>query len=266
MEMNLTAAWADLSPEEQIAIGGADTVMQTISLKLAATVAHTLRREDVESRPICARKAERDVLEMASKELKLLVFKTGDSPHAMDGQIPMAIETGRGAIGIEVKSGLSTVGTEEVCKFREDLLLRNFVVGVFVSLRAPIAKIPRGMHVQRELSLMGSVPCIFVSPPGGDAMQHLTRGALTLACTLAEDAPQRREISQASNAMTHEHRKDLEKIGRVVTDEIAALGLTRKRFRDEEELFHKRVERATEALGATQQRLGATVANFHNTS
>ena len=124
----LKDAWLGLSKDERSSLIEADILVKRVALRTAAAVAQTLKKEDIESRPVCARKAERDVLELAAKELRLLVMKTTDMPHAMDGQIPLAIESGCGLIGIEVKSGYYTISTEEVNKFREDLIMGSFVV------------------------------------------------------------------------------------------------------------------------------------------
>ena len=124
----LDGAWCSLNLDEKRSLANADNLVKVVALKTAIAVAHTLRLEDIEHRPICARKAEKDVLEMAAKELKMLVTRTADMPHAMDGQIPLAMESGNGLIGIEVKSGACSISTDEVNKFREDLVMSSFVV------------------------------------------------------------------------------------------------------------------------------------------
>lgn len=258
----LDGAWCSLSLDDKRILANADNLVKAVALKTAVAVAQTLRSEDIEHRPICARKAERDVLEMAAKELKMLVMRTADMPHAMDGQIPLAMESGNGLIGIEVKSGACSISTDEVNKFREDLVMSSFAVGIFVSLRAPIAKFPKGIHVQQELSLVGSIPCIFISPLANEhVMTNLTRSAMALACMLARRNSLKTIKSHPSTheTMTAEHRKDLEQLGLLIHEEIAALSITRKRLRDEEEAFHRRVSRASDALMATQQRLSQSI-------
>uniref|UniRef100_A0A6C0C0M9 Uncharacterized protein n=1 Tax=viral metagenome TaxID=1070528 RepID=A0A6C0C0M9_9ZZZZ len=268
LHSSVGTAWLDLSNEEQRALSRADLQVQKVALRTAAAVAHTLRNDDLEGRPICARKGEKDVLEQAAKELRVLVLRTGEQPHAMDGQIPLTVETGFGLIGIEVKSGQNTISTEEVNKFRADLVMGTFVVGLFVSHRASICKIPKGIHVQHELSLLGAIPCIFVSPPGQDMMQPLIRSGLALACTMAKRSHRHSpsvdgEVPpEMPGKVTEEHKRDLEQLGSLIREEVAALSITRKRLRDEEEVFHKRVDRASEALIATQQRLAQAVASL----
>lgn len=264
----LGCAWLELSVEEQRTLARADSLVQKVAMRTAATVAQTLRLQDVESRPLCARKAEKDVLEQAAKELRLLVMRTGEMPHSMDGQIPLKVESGFGLIGIEIKSGINIISTDEVNKFREDLVMGTFVVGLFVSLRAAIAKFPKGIHVQQELSLLGSVPCIYLSPLGPDnVMQPLTRSALGLACTFAKRNSEKLpcvtvEDRGGEPELTEEHKRDLEQLGSLIREEVAALSITRKRLRDEEDAFHKRVDRASDALMATQQRLVQAVINL----
>lgn len=265
----LGGAWLELSVDEQRTLTRADSLVQKVAMRTAAAVALTLRSDDIEARPVCARKAEKDVLEQAAKELRLLVMRTGDAPHAMDGQIPLKIESGFGSIGIEIKSGNCIVSTDEVNKFRGDLVMGTFVVGLFVSLRASIAKFPKGLHVQQELSLLGSVPCIYISPLGHEsAMQQLTRSALALACTFAQRNSQRFSClavdgHHGDRDITEDHKRDLEQLGSLIREEVAALSITRKRLRDEEDVFHKRVDRASDALMATQQRLAQAVVNLN---
>lgn len=92
----------DLDEDERCALMEADELVLRVALRTAASVARTLRAEDVAARPVAARKAERDVLELAARELQLLVLHTAAVPHALDGRLPLCIETGRGLIGIEV--------------------------------------------------------------------------------------------------------------------------------------------------------------------
>jgi len=253
------AAWGELTEDRRGALRAADPLVTRIALETAAVVAETLRAEDVAGRPVSARKAEKDVLEIAAKELQLLVLHTAASAHALDGQIPMSIETGSGAIGIEVKSGTHTIATDEVDKFRADLCQSPFAVGVFVSLRAPIAKIPRGVHVQRELSLGGAVLAIFVSPVGTEsAMVHLARGALSLACLFARQTRGRLESDDAAR----EAVLNAEDLGAAILGEVTALGCVRKRLREEEDGFQRRVDRASDALAGVQHRLSSTVSKL----
>lgn len=200
----------------------------------------------------------------------------------------MKIESGRGPIGIEVKSGTNAISTDEVDKFRSDLAMGNFVVGIFASLRAPIAKMPRGLHVQREVSLRGAVLAVYVSPVVGEsAMMQLTRCALSLACTLAEQSHGRlgspvptfveagaaaATVARAAEEYTEHERpsvdwkrereQDLAELGGLMQGEVSAIGIVRKRLRDEEESFHRRVDRASDVLTGVQQRLAASAANL----
>ena len=250
----LGAAWSELSREQRAALSNADDLVARVALQTAAAVAATLRSEDLASRPICARKAEKDLLEQAARELQLLVSHTAGAPHAMDGQIPLSIQAGGGVIGIEVKSYASAVPSDEVDKFRSDLSLGPFVVGVFVSLRSPIAKTPRGLHVQNELSLRGAVPVIYVSGAAGEPVsQHIVRSALSLACFLS----QRRPSSQPEGV--------LEGVHRAVQAEVVALGLARKRLREDEGVFQRRVDAAAECIMGVQQRLASVVGNLVST-
>ena len=256
------AAWEELTEDRRAALRAADPLITRIALETAAVVAETLRAEDSAGRPVSARKAEKDVLEIAAKELQLLVLHTAASPHALDGQIPMSIETGSGAIGIEVKSGTHTIASDEVDKFRADLCQSPFAVGVFVSLRAPIAKIPRGVHVQRELSLGGAVMTIFVSPVGTEgAMVHLARGALSLACLFARQTRGRAGRLESGDA-AREAMLDAEDLGAAILGEVTALGCVRKRLREEEDGFQRRVDRASDALAGVQHRLSSTVSSL----
>lgn len=257
------AAWQELTEDRRAALRAADPLVARIALETAAVVAETLRAEDAAGRPVSARKAEKDVLEIAAKELQLLVLHTAASPHSLDGQIPMSIETGSGAIGIEVKSGAHTISSDEVDKFRADLCQGHFAVGVFVSLRAPIAKIPRGVHVQRELSLGGAILTIFVSPVGGDgAMVHLARGALSLACVFARQTPGGAGRLESRDAVAREAMLNAEDLSSTLLGEVTALGCVRKRLREEEDGFQRRVDRASDALAGVQHRLTSTISDM----
>ena len=255
----LSGAWAELAPSKRAILCAADPPVMRAALETAVAVASTLCAGDVTGRPVCTRRAEKDVLEQAARELQLLVLHSASSPHALDGQIPMSIEGGTGRIGIEVKSGATTISTEEVDKFRADLFLGPFVIGIFVSVRAPIAKIPRGVHVQREVALAGAVPTIYVSPVSSEAtMTQLTRNALTLARLLAQQRPGRFAMGAAPVAL-HDRLVDLETMGQRAHAEVATLGVVRKRLREEEEQARRRMDRAVDALLGVQQRLSATV-------
>ena len=72
----LGGAWLELSVDEQRTLTRADSLVQKVAMRTAAAVALTLRSDDIEARPVCARKAEKDVLEQAAKELRLLVMRT----------------------------------------------------------------------------------------------------------------------------------------------------------------------------------------------
>jgi hypothetical protein len=254
---SLLAVIGDLDDEEKRALEQADGLVLRVAMRTAASVARALRPEDVAHRPIAARKAERDVLEVAARELQLLVLHTASVPHALDGRLPLCIETGCGVVGIEVKSGLQTIASDEVEKFRSDVAHSRFKVAIFVSLRAPIAKIPKGLHIQHELSLGGLVPALFVSPLASAAEQNMTqllRGVLSVACVLGR----------------MEHARDAGRVGTACAafaclsdtlgEEAEAIGLTRKRLRDEDEVARRRVERATDAMLGIQTRL-CTAAN-----
>ncbi len=262
----LDSAWRCLTQEQRAALSSADDLVAHVALQTAAAVALTLRKEDLSARALCAKKAEKDVLEQAAKELQLLVLHTSGIPYSLDGQIPLTIESGCGLIGIEVKSGATSIGTDEVDKFRSDLALGPFVVGVFFSLRAAIAKLPRGLHVQSELSLKGSVPAIYVSAAPSEAVsQHLTRSALSLACFLARQRPQRfcgDSAAARESSICADRELVLEELHRSVQAEVAALGIARKRLREDEDAFQKRVDRASDSIMAVQHRLASVVSNM----
>lgn len=257
----LASAWRHLNKEQSAALSGADDLVARVALQTAAAVAATLRREDLASRPVCARKAEKDVLEQAARELQLLVVHTAGAPYAMDGQIALGIQAGGGLIGIEVKSYAQSVPSDEVDKFRSDLSLGPFVVGIFLSLRSPIAKTPRGLHVQNELSLKGAVPAIYVSGSAGEPVsQHIVRSALSLACFFSK---QRQDPLSLAHGRPAE--RVLESVHAAVQAEVAALGIARKRLREDEDAFQKRVDSATDSIVGVQQRLVQLVSNLVTT-
>ena len=256
-ESTLAEAWESLTEEKRSALQEADARIRLIALETAAVVASALRPQDMPTRVSCARKFEKDVLELAAKDLQVLVLHTAATPHALDGQIPFSIESGTGRVGIEVKSGLTTISTEEVDKFRNDLSLSAYAAGVFVSLRAPISKIPRGIHVQRELSTAGPTNCVYVSPVQSDhLMQNLTRSALATAITLAKTRASYPDTDRAELLM------DAQEVGTVVQREIDAIGQVRKRMREDDEVHRKRVDRASDALVGVQHRLQSSVQNL----
>jgi hypothetical protein len=238
-------AWRLLSEERRAVLLAAEELVQLVALETAASVAQHLRKEQLASRP-CARRVERDLLEQAAKELQLLVRHTASSPHALDGQIPQCIDSERGRIGIEVKSGATTIATDEVDKFRNDLAQGPYAAGLLLSPYAPIAKVPRGLHVQSEITLLGARPAIFVSPPApNDVMPQLTRNALSLAVALARDGGDRRSL-----------------LADVLHQEADALGLARKRLREDEDAHRRRFERASDAIHAVQCRLAVSASNL----
>lgn len=228
-------AWLSLSEAKRGALRAADPALLQASLEAAAAVATVLRGQ-VAHRSVCARKAERDLLELAAKELKLLVVPTGSSPHSLDGHF---FVQGGGCVGVEVKSGATTVPSDEVDKFRRDLAQGAYAAGLFVSTRAAIAKTPRGVYVSRDLTLRGVCFTVFVSPAGGDVFPLLKNG-LALSKLLAE-------MDRANDKLAAEH----------LGCEVEVLGQVRKRLRDESEEMVRRIDRASDALCGVQQRLGA---------
>ena len=247
----------DLEDDERRVLVEADVLVLHVAFRTAASVARTLRAADVAHRPVAARKAERDVLELAARELHLLVLHTAAVPHALDGRLPLCMETGRGLVGIEVKSGLQTIATDEVEKFRSDVAHGGFAAAIFVSLRAPIAKIPRGLHVQQELALGGLVPALFVSPLAlgpEQSMTQLLRGVLALACFLTKPPPAPARAGGGDSAA-------LGALGELLAEEAEALGAARKRFRDDEEVSSRRTDRAVDAIRGVQTRLSSAARN-----
>ena len=237
------AAWDELPEAQKRALLDACPEVKAVVLQTALAVARTFKREDAIR--LCPKKAERNVLETAARELKLVVLDCAAEPHAMDGRLPFEFASRTGHVGIEVKSGPSTVPTDETEKFLDDLTSKNYAAGLLVSLRSPIAKMPRGLHVERALSATGSAWAVFVSPlPHDGGMESLTRNALSLATLLSESS------APLSGAGTLAER---------VHGEADALSLVRKRLRDDDALARHRTDRNLDALGSLQQRLFASV-------
>jgi len=254
---SLEAAWSDLDDGSRTCLSDSPAPLVKLALEsAAASISYwqkhlgTQQLVSVSSR---AKLEESRVLELVARDLGLLVYSTAHNPQSLDGQIPWSAETARGRIGIEVKSHGKSVPTDDVEKFRRDLEAGDFAAGVFVSTRAPIAKVPRGIHLVQELLERGPVATVYVSPLTSDGMQELIRGGMAVAAALA--ANPRRSAAELSVCRTQ-----------VLVDatqaEIAAMSDLRKRLRDAEDSGRRVSARVGEAIAASQQRLSAAVASI----
>jgi hypothetical protein len=251
----LGSAWADLDDSARTCLADAPGHLLRLALEAAAaSIAYWQKQLGVQQLAapgVRAKLEEARVLEVAARELGLLVYSTAHMPQSMDGQVPWCAETARGRLGIEVKSHGKTVPTDDVEKFRRDLEAGDFAAGVFVSARAPIAKIPRGVYVAEEHMERGPVAVVYVSPLSSDGTQELTRSALAVAAALA--AAPRRSPAELSVLRT-------QALVDATQAEIAAMSDLRKRLRDAEDSGRRVSARVGEAIAASQQRLSAAVA------
>jgi len=251
----LDAAWIDLDVGTRETLSGVPEHLLRLALEsAAASITYWqkhLSAQQLTAPGVRARLEETRVLEVAARDLGLLVYSTAHVPQSMDGQIPWSAETARGRIGIEVKSHGKTVPTDDVEKFRRDLEAGDFAAALFVSTRAPIAKVPRGVAVVEERLERGPVATVYVSPLSSDGVQELIRSGLAVAAALAA-APRRSGPELAL--------RNAQALVDTAQSEIAALSDVRKRLRDAEDAGRRVSARVGEAIAVSQQRLSSAVA------
>jgi hypothetical protein len=208
----------------------------------AALVASSLRGTGSKPPPLIGRRAEQDVLEIAARDLRQVVLHTAATPAAADGQIPMSIQCARGRILIEVKSYSRTVSTDEVAKFLRDLQCNDCAAALFVSTRSPIAKIRKGVHLERVRCGGGLAWCLYVSPVHD--MTGLVTAAMAACLELASLASACGP--PASNA---------EKVAESLQDEVHGLATLREALRHEDARRGAAREHTADGLTSAMQRL-----------
>ena len=244
----LARAWASLSPEQQESFESCDEGAQRVALQVAALVAGSLRGTGAKPPPLMGRRAEQDVLEIAARELRQVVLHTAASPAAADGQLPMSIQGARGRVIIEVKSYGKTVSSDEVAKFLRDLRCNDCAAALFVSTRSPIAKIRRGVHLERARCAGGVAWCVFVSPVHD--MTGLVTAAMAACLELAALAP-----PQGAPP-----RGDAERVAATLQEEVHALATLREALRQEDARRGAAREHTADGLTCAMQRLSAAAA------
>lgn len=240
----LGVAWLSLSNAQQDAFLSATPAGQLLALGIACLVAEATGGATLRPPSLVGRKAEKDVLETAARDLQQVVLHTAASAQSMDGQIPLWVQGRRGRIGIEVKTYQAAVGTEEVQKFVRDACSNDFVVALFVSTRSPIARKRKGVHAERVATTRGLTWLIFVSP--AHEMSVLVTGALALALELATD--DRPRITSLPDD-----------IGECMQREVHALAGAKRKLRDEDGRAQTARDQVADALTASQQRLSSAV-------
>jgi len=198
----LGRAWLALSGEQQEAFLSASDAAQALALRVGCMVAEATSGVAHRPSPMIGRKGEKDVLEMAARDLQQVVLHTAGTGQAMDGQIPLYVQGGRGRVGIEVKTCQGTVSGDEVAKFLRDVTSNDFAAAILVSTRSPIARRRRGLEVERVASVRGTVWCIFLSPVHD--MAGLVTGGLALALELAVSSPSSRMPQAMGEKLQHE--------------------------------------------------------------
>ena len=244
LPLALGRAWLSLTSAQQESFGAASQASQALALGIACTVAEATSHAVLRSPSMVGRKAEKDVLEAAARELQQVTLHTASTPHAMDGQIPLFVQGRRGRIGIEVKTYQSAVGVGEVDKFVRDVGSNDFVVALLISTRSPIAHKRRGLHVERIPTARGLTWCLFVSPVHD--MTGLVVAALQLSLELATDT--RPHVASLSND-----------VGECMQREVHALAGLKRRLRDDDARSRDVREHVADALTASQQRLASAV-------
>lgn len=255
----LERAWEELDEGARKCLSDAPESLMRLALESsAASIGYWQKYQLAQGIATVAMRAskteETRVLEVAARDLGMLVYSTAHVPQSMDGQVPWSAETARGRLGIEVKSHGKTVPTEDVDKFRRDLEAGDFSAGVFVSTRAPIAKIQRGIVICQEHLERGPVPAVYVSPISSssiDGLQDLIRSGLGVAAALSTT----KRLPQAVHS-----REVLEALVGATQAEISCFSELRKRLREAEDSNRRVSARVGEALAASQQRLSAAVA------
>jgi hypothetical protein len=241
----LGLAWLSLSSAQREAFLGVTAASQTLALSVACLVAEATGEAALRApSSLIGRKAEKDVLDIAARDLQQVVLHSATTPQSMDGQIPLYIQGRRGRIGIEVKTYQSAVGADEVLKFHRDACSNDFAVAVLVSTRSPIAHKRKGITVERATTTRGLTWMVYVCPV--HEMSGLVTCALALALELAkEDRP---------------HVVSLpEDIGESLQREVHALAGTKRKLRDEDGRAQAARDQVTDALTAMQQRLTSMV-------
>lgn len=241
----LATAWASLSADQQEAFECCEEGAQKVAMQIACLVASSLRGRGAKPAPLIGRRAEQDVLELAARDLRQVVVHTSASPAATDGQIPMSIQTATGRVLIEVKSHGRTVPGDEVDKFLRDLQCNACSAAIFVSTRSPIAKIRKGLHVERVRCAGGAAWCLFVSPVHD--MNGLVTAALAAALELAAFAPPSGSIPSAAEGLAN-----------ALHDEVHLLGNLRESLRNEDARRGAAREQFADALTGAMQRLATT--------
>ena len=242
-------AWAALTPEQRDAFETCDEGGQKVALQVAALVASSLRGQCAKPPPLMGRRAEQDVLEIAARDLKQVVLHTAASPASADGEIPMNIQSARGRILIEVKSYSRTVSTDEVEKFLRDLQCNDCVAALFVSTRSPIAKIRKGVALERVRCAGGLAWCLFVSPVHD--MTGLVTAALASCLELAS-------LASACGPPV----SNSEKVAKFLQEEVHGLAILREALRQEDLRHRSARERTADGLTSTIQRLSTAAATL----
>jgi hypothetical protein len=190
------------------------------------------------------RAAERDVLEVAARELQQVVLHTASSAQSMDGQIPLWVQGRQGRVGVEVKTHQAAVGAEEVQKFVRDACSNDFAVALLVSTRSPIAHKRKGLHLERVPTARGLTWLVYVSPVR--EMSGLVTCALAMALELATD--RRAQLARLPDD-----------VGECLQREVHALAGIKRKLRDEDGRAQSAREQVADALTASQQRLSTAV-------
>lgn len=242
----LGRAWLSLTADQQEAFLSATEASQALALRVGCSVAEATANVSLKPPSLIGRKAEKDVLETAARDLQQVVLHTAGGTQAMDGQIPLYVQGQRGRVGIEVKSYQSTVCAEEVAKFFRDVACNDFAAAIFISTKSPIARRRRGVDVECVASTRGPVWCVFVSPVHD--MPTLVAGGLALTLELARVEAPSPSLSQA--------------LGENLQREIHSICGIRKRLRDLDAQCSVGRDQVADALTASQQRLSTYVDTF----
>jgi hypothetical protein len=201
-----------------------------------------------------AKLEEARVIEIASRELEMSVFNTSSSPHSLDACVHYSSVLNRGRIGIEVKNYARTVPTEEVEKFRRDLQMGDFTCGVFISTKASIAKIPKGLHISKEFcSVQGPVTTVFASPMSEPT--DIARCALAIAKLLTENG----WGHSSSNTRTLVPSTAVNKLANSIQMEIFRCSDIRKKLTETESTVHRAITKVSEAALLMQERLSSSL-------
>jgi hypothetical protein len=97
----------------------------------------------------------------------------------------ITIGTAKGKVLVEVKDYSKTVPTEEVNKFRRDLMFSGAIGGIFISMSSSIAKIASFSMISVEGD-NGSIPCIFISAEtlSKNTIKKLLEVSVKIICTM----------------------------------------------------------------------------------